>query len=93
LGLEISALTRRLMREYDITSREEGVIVTEVAEGSIADEAGIRVGDLITRVGTKKCNSPKEFTALIKETRKRDMVMLHLKREGVARYMTLELED
>jgi serine protease Do len=93
LGLEVSALTRRLMREYDINSREEGVIVTEVAEGSIADEAGIRVGDLITRVGTKKCNSPKEFTALIKETRKRDMVMLHLKREGVARYMTLELED
>lgn len=81
------------MREYDINSREEGVIVTAVAEGSIADEAGIRVGDLITRVGTKKCNSPKEFTSLIKETRKRDMVMLHLKREGVARYMTLELED
>ena len=93
LGLEVSALTRRLMREYDINSREEGVIVTDIAEGSIADEAGIRVGDLITRVGTKKCNSPKEFTALIKETRKRDMVMLHLKREGVARYMTLELED
>ena len=81
------------MREYDINSREEGVIVTEVVEGSIADEAGIRIGDLITRVGTKKCNSTKEFLALIKETRKRDMVMLHLKREGVARYMTLELED
>ena len=81
------------MREYDINSREEGVIVIEVAEGSIADEAGIRAGDLITRVGTKKCNSPEEFAALIKETRKRDMVMLHLKREGVARYMTLELED
>ena len=93
LGVEISALTRRLMREYDINSREEGGIVTEVAEGSIADEAGIRAGDLITRVGTKKCNSPEEFTALVKETRKRDMVMLHLKREGAARYMTLELED
>ena len=64
-----------------------------VVEGSIAAEAGIRIGDLITRVGTKKCNSPQGFAALIKETQKKNMVMLHMKRDGVARYMTLELDD
>ncbi|MEA1881761.1 MAG: PDZ domain-containing protein, partial [Candidatus Marinimicrobia bacterium] len=93
LGIQVSELTRSLMREYNISTSEEGVIVTNVSPVSVAAEAGIRIGDLITRVGTKKCNSPADFAALIKETQNKNMVMLHLKREGVARYMTLELDE
>lgn len=93
LGIQVSSLSQSVVREYDISKGEEGVIVIAVVEGSIAAEAGIRIGDLITRVGTKKCNSTREFAALIKETQKKNMVMLHMKRDGVARYMTLELED
>jgi serine protease Do len=93
LGIEVSELTRSARREYGIANREEGVVVTSVAEGSVSANSGIQVGDLITRVGTKKCKTPQEFKRLLNETRKRDMVMLHLKRDGAARYMTLELED
>lgn len=93
LGIQVSSLSQSVIREYDISKGEEGVIVIAVVEGSIAAEAGIRIGDLITRVGTKKCNSPRGFAALIKETQKKNMVMLHMKRDGVARYMTLELND
>ena len=93
LGIQVSSLSQSVIREYDISKGEEGVIVIVVVEGSIAAEAGIRIGDLITRVGTKKCNSPRGFAALIKETQKKNMVMLHMKRDGVARYMTLELDD
>ena len=93
LGIEVSELNRNTRREFGISARDEGVVVTQVAEGSAAFDAGIRAGDLITRVGTKKCRSKRDFDRLIKETRKRNMVMLHLKRDGVARYMTLELDD
>ena len=93
LGIQVSSLSQSVIREYDISKGEEGVIVIAVVEGSIAAEAGIRIGDLITRVGTKKCNSPRGFAALIKEMQKKNMVMLHMKRDGVARYMTLELDD
>jgi Do/DeqQ family serine protease len=93
LGIQVSELTRSSRREYGIGSREEGVIVTSVKDGSVSANAGIQVGDLITRVGTKKCKTPQEFKRLLEQTRKRDMVMLHLKRDGAARYMTLELED
>ena len=93
LGIEVSELNRNTRREFGISARDEGVVVTQVAEGSAAFDAGIQAGDLITRVGTKKCRSKRDFDRLIKETRKRNMVMLHLKRDGVARYMTLELDD
>ncbi len=93
LGIEVSELNRNTRREFGISARDEGVVVTQVAEGSAAFDAGIQAGDLITRVGTKKCSSKRDFDRLIKETRKRNMVMLHLKRDGVARYLTLELDD
>lgn len=93
LGIQVAELNRSTRREFGIAPRDEGVVVTRVVEGSTADQAGIQTGDLITRVGTKKCNSKRDFDMLLKETRKRNMVMLHLKRDGVARYLTLDLDE
>ena len=93
LGLEVSELTRSNRRKYDVSNKEDGVIVTDVRSGSPAENSGIQVGDIITRVGTKKCRTSAEFQKLLKETKRKNMVMLHLKRDGAARYLTLELED
>ena len=71
LGLQVSELTRSSRREYGIGSRDEGVIVMSVKEGSVSANAGIQVGDLITRVGTKKCKTPQAFKRLLEQTRKR----------------------
>ena len=55
-----------------------------VDENSPSDVAGIQPGDIITRVGTKKCTNPEQFQRLLSDTKKRNMVMLHLKRDGAA---------
>ena len=93
LGIEVSELTRSNRRKFGIKNNEQGVIVTKVNPGSPADNTGIEVGDIITRVGTKKCRTSGEFQKLLKETKRKNMVMLHLKRDGAARYLTLELDD
>ena len=93
LGIEVSELTRSNRRKYGIKNNEQGVIVTKVDSGSPAENTGIEVGDIITRVGTKKCRTSGEFQKLLKETKRKNMVMLHLKRDGAARYLTLELDD
>ena len=93
LGIEVSELTRSNRRKYGIKNNEQGVILTKVDSGSPAENTGIEVGDIITRVGTKKCRTSGEFQKLLKETKRKNMVMLHLKRDGAARYLTLELDD
>ena len=93
LGIEVSELTRSNRRKFGIKNNEQGVIVTKVDPGSPADNTGIEVGDIITRVGTKKCRTSGEFQKLLKETKRKNMVMLHLKRDGAARYLTLEIDD
>ena len=67
-------------------------VVVPVTDELLADEAGIQAGDLITRVGSRRCRTIKEFDALVKNTKRRGILMLHIKREGNAQYVTLDLK-
>ena len=92
LGIEVSNLNRLNRQEFGINSQDEGIIVTRVLSDSPSDEAGIQAGDLITRVGSRRCRTIKEFDALVKNTKRRGMLMLHIKRDGNAQYVTLDLK-
>ncbi|KAM0925765.1 hypothetical protein ACQ4PT_004014 [Festuca glaucescens] len=52
LGLKFSAIKFRSVPQIDKISREykieDGLIVQEVSEGSLAEELGVRVGDIVT---------------------------------------------
>ena len=50
---------------------EKGVLVVDVELNSEAERAGIKPGDLITMVGTKKVDSVIEFMTLMDEFWKR----------------------
>ena len=92
IGIKVSSISRSLRNQYNLNAKDEGVVVVSVDENSPSDVAGIQPGDIITRVGTKKCTNPEQFQRLLNDTKKRNMVMLHLKRDGAARYLTLEVD-
>ena len=92
LGIEVSELNPSIRREYDVESQDFGIVVTKVLLDSPANEAGIQTGDLITRVGSRRCRSVKQFDSLVKNTKRRGMLMLHIKRDGNAQYVTLDLK-
>jgi len=92
LGVEVGDLNSSYRREYDLDTQDDGIIVTKVLLDSPASKAGIQAGDLITRVGSRRCKSVKQFDSLIKNTKRRGMLMLHIKRDGNAQYVTLDLK-
>nr|XP_051181224.1 uncharacterized protein LOC127295329 [Lolium perenne] len=57
LGLKFSAMKFRSVPQIDKISREykieDGLIVQEVSEGSLAEELGVRVGDIVTSFNGK----------------------------------------
>jgi serine protease Do len=53
LGLSVASLTSGDARQFN-SKEKEGVIVTDVDSGSPADDAGIRPGDVITKISTYK---------------------------------------
>ena len=93
LGMEVRNLNSSLRSEYNIDAQDDGIIVSKVLPESPAIEAGIKVGDLITRVGSRRCRSVKQFNSLVKNTKRRGMLMLHIKRDGNAQYVTLDLKE
>ncbi len=92
-GLQVQDLTPALAKQFGLDSEQEGVIVTNVEASSAAYKAGIRVGDLITRVGKKNISSKREFKKMIKTAKKQGTILLLVKRNGVSRFYALDIED
>ena len=68
LGVRVQEITRDLQRARDLPSTQ-GALVSMVADGSPADKAGIRRGDVIVRANGNEISDPDE---LIREMRDED---------------------
>lgn len=77
---------------YKIDAESKGILVTNIDEISYAYEAGIRVGDIITRIGTKKVNSSKNFKDLVEELSS-DSVLLLIKRDERSSYFAFKIDE
>jgi predicted Fe-Mo cluster-binding NifX family protein len=60
LGLTLQSVTAALMRKFGLAN-EDGVLVLEVAPGSVAESAGLRVGDEIIRVDKTRLDTVTDF--------------------------------
>jgi len=59
LGIEAEPLSDQLAGYFGV---KEGVLVRSVAKGSAAEKAGLKAGDVITRVGDTKVANPADVT-------------------------------
>ncbi len=59
LGISVEALTPDIARQLALPAGTTGVVVSDVESGSVADEAGVRSGDVIQQVDRKPVDSPR----------------------------------
>jgi serine protease Do len=72
LGLRVDDATKsEYRRRYGVDKNQGGVVVLEVEEGSPADEAGIREGDVITEVYSHEVGSLEDYVAISKKLKDR----------------------
>jgi serine protease Do len=81
LGLQVETLTSELASRLSLTV-STGVIVTGVAPGSSADQAGMRPGDVILEVNRKPVAGVDDFRRLLAETAPGTPVPVYLQRGG-----------
>jgi serine protease Do len=89
IGIGVSELTPELRRQYRIESRT-GLVVTEVAEGSPAQSAGVREGDLLLEVNGNKVSSLSQLGSSGKKG-SRSMALL-IERNGRTFFISLRGE-
>jgi Do/DeqQ family serine protease len=87
-GLSVEPLTRESARQLGVTATS-GVVVTNVASGSRAADAGLRQGDVIEQVDGNPVNSPDALrSALDKQTGAPALLLVH--RGEATVFMTIE---
>jgi serine protease Do len=63
---------------------DEGVKITDVTEGSAADKAGLKEGDIITKVGDKKITDEDDLLDAVSNHKPKEDVSISYKRDGKA---------
>jgi serine protease Do len=87
LGVMIQELTRDLAKAFKL-KEDRGALVSEVMNGSPAEDAGVLRGDVIVAFDGKKIGEMHELPALVAETPVGKTVPLQLIRDGA----TMELK-
>ena len=88
-GLSVQNLTVDLAEKLGHTS-DKGVLIAGVAPGSVAAKAGLRKGDLILEVENQPIHSVAEFKSAVEKVEGEAKILLLVKHEGQARYVTVK---
>jgi serine protease Do len=87
--MSLEDITPILQRKLHIEDRR-GIVVTDVAEGSAAQEAGIEAGDIVEEVNRTPVQSVAEYLAALGKAKKGAPVLLLLKRGAATFYTSLK---
>ncbi len=90
-GLEVQNVDSRIARYFGL-DRTEGVIVSEIQEGSPGDHAGLRVGDIIVRANGERISDDSTLSGIIQDSKPGDTVALQVIRDRKELDLKLRVE-
>ncbi len=88
MAITAGTMNEQMAAQFNIDVTE-GVFVYSVVEGGAGDKAGLRLGDVITKMGDKTLTSRQDLSAAMKGYRAGDTVALTVYRGG--QYIEVEL--
>jgi len=91
LGVSVTAIPAEQREQLDI--KQNGVMVRDVKQGSVASDAGIRRGDVILRIQDQVVKDVKQFNELVKALPKGKSVAVLVQRHGGSQFLALKLKD
>ncbi|MBV9377092.1 MAG: DegQ family serine endoprotease [Alphaproteobacteria bacterium] len=93
LGMHLAALNSQLRRDLHAGKDVQGVVITQVDPGSVADEVGLSEGDILVAIDQQPVKNPQEAAAKLKDATaaSKKSVLLLLNRHGVTQYVGMNL--
>jgi serine protease Do len=88
-GLTVQTLSADLAKQFDVEATG-GVVVTDVADGSVADQKGLQRGDVITEVDRAPVRDAEQFKAAMTKADAKKGVLVFVKRAGVPTFVVLK---
>jgi serine protease Do len=88
--LEVKELTAELAARFGLGASERAVVITKVRQGSPAEEAGLKEGDLVLEVNRQPTATRKAYERAVSKLVKGQTVLLLIKRQGRPFFVTLK---
>jgi serine protease Do len=85
----VTDVTPEVAQRLGLPPAVQGAVVTRVASGGPAAEAGLRPGDVIQEVNRQPVRSARDFARAVEQAGDRDVVAL-VKRGGTSTYVVIE---
>jgi len=92
LGVHASDLNNDLAPYFDVKG-DDGVLVLDVNDGSMAARAGVKPGDVILRVGDERIDEISDIHAALEDHNEGDQVDLTVLRHGKKKKLHAKVED
>ena len=89
LGVEVTTMTSEIANQLDM-KYTPGVLVTKVMQGSAADKAGIKQGDIITSIDGREVKTSDQLINIIRSHNVGDHIIIEVKRKGLSQTLRLE---
>jgi serine protease Do len=90
LGLALQALTPDIAKSYGL-SRSQGLVITQVEQGSPAAEAGLQPGDILVEVDQQPVLDVAAFKTILARHPKEGTLLLLVDRGGNTLFVTIKL--
>lgn len=91
-GIEVSALSEELARQFDLREDAQGVVVMNVEQESPADEAGLKRGDLIMEVNRQPVRDINSYEESLANASKNEPILLLVGRQNRTLFLTVTPE-
>ncbi|MGG9964701.1 PDZ domain-containing protein [Ferruginibacter sp. SUN106] len=75
-------VTTETANEGNDDKKSEGAIITNITKESAAEKAGLKEGDIITKINDKKVEGPESLADVVTSFKPKDEVTVYYKREG-----------
>ncbi len=100
LGVQMTTLTPQVKQEINSNpdvglqiSEEAGVLVIQVVNGSPADQAGIKAGDVVKRVNGQDVATAEELQNVVEASQVGNKLEVELKRDGGDQKLSVQTGD
>jgi serine protease Do len=88
-GITVMDLNNVISKQLGLDRDEKGIVIAAIESGSLAEEAGVRKGDVIQEIDRQKITSIQDFNKIASKLKPDDSVLLFINRGGRKFYAAL----
>ena len=88
-GMAVQEITPDMAKHLGL-SEKGGVIISQVRDGSPADDAGLKIQDIILQINKVRISSMKDFQSEIKKESQEGTILMLIKRGEMSFFVTLK---